>query len=387
MYPKRYDTFDAWRGAAALAVFFYHQFLTRWPLVGGLWLAVQLFFVISGYCIAAATDEAIRRRMSPGTFLRRRLRRIAPPYLASCLVAIVCRLMLKGFGPIVREWGMYLQNFAMMQWLYLVKAQLAGAPVHAASDNPRLLVNVYWSLNYEEQFYVVAAALLVVGLSARRLPLVVTVAATAAIAAFNLARPGLVSGVFIDYWLQFFCGTLLYYRLCRVRARAARGFDWAFLGLLFAFAYKSLRRGELTIDPHDYHFYGQLTVCLAFTFLLVLLRPLDGWFMRTAVGRLFGELGKFSYSLYLVHVPVMGLLGGLERRIRERLGTRCADLFMVAAVLGASWAFSRLFERPFLNRPLVERPRAAAPEPSVEVAPIALATEALREPVERSRVA
>jgi peptidoglycan/LPS O-acetylase OafA/YrhL len=357
MYPRRYSSLDAWRGAAALAVFLYHRFNTRVHLVSGFWLAVQLFFVVSGYCIAAAADEAIRREMGIWPFLKRRFHRIAPPYLASCLVAIVCRLFWKGLAPIAREWGMYLQNFAMLQWVSLTRAHIIGAPMHSAADNPRLLINVYWSLNYEEQFYLIAALLVGLALIVRtRAAMIAAGALTVAVAALNFARPGQVSGLFCDYWLQFVCGAALYYRLCRVpSARAARRLDLVLAATLGLCLIESYRRGELALDPHAYHFYGQLTICVAFACLLIVLRPVDNQLMRTPVGRLFGALGRFSYSLYLIHIPLMGVLDWFDKRIAPRWGTVAADLFVVSSVLLLSWVFYRLFEKPFLNRPLTDR--------------------------------
>jgi peptidoglycan/LPS O-acetylase OafA/YrhL len=367
VHPRRYLTLDAWRGAAALAVFLYHRFLGRAP-VGAFWLAVQLFFVISGYCIAAAADEAARREMSFVAFMKRRLHRIAPPYLASVVLAIVARLMWKGFGPIVREWSMYLANFAMLQWVWLARAAFGGAPAHTAFDNPQLLVGVYWSLNYEEQFYLVAALLVVLAVALRfRAALVaLVVLLTAGVAVFNWSRPGMVTGLFSDYWLQFACGIVLYARLCRVSARMARVLDVALVAALGFCGWESWRRGELGFDPHGYHFHGQLTICVAFACLLVVLRPTDSWFMNTAVGRAFGRLGQMSYSLYLIHIPLLGLYDWFTRRIEKHLGLAAADVFIVAAVLGTSWLFHRLFERPFLNRPLPAAGAAPAPVASID---------------------
>jgi peptidoglycan/LPS O-acetylase OafA/YrhL len=348
-------TLDAWRGLAALAVFMYHRFLNRLP-VGAGWMGVQLFFVISGYCIAAATDGAIGRELGFAPFMRRRLRRIAPPYLASCVLAIILRLW-SSWRPILTEWGLYLQNFVMMQWVSITRAQLGGGPVpKSAFANPRLLVGAYWSLNYEEQFYLIAAALVALALWWRaRMVTVVVVALTAAVAALNFARPGLVTGLFFDYWLQFACGVALYVRLCKLPSpRVRRWFDIGLLAALAVCAREAIRRGEISLDPHTFHFHGQLTFCVAFTCLLVVLRPFDQRMVRSLPGRALAGVGKFSYSLYLIHIPVVGMLYAVEKRLRPHIGDAGCDVIVVSTVLLASWVFYRLFERPFLNRPLAD---------------------------------
>jgi peptidoglycan/LPS O-acetylase OafA/YrhL len=358
-------TLDAWRGAAALGVLLYHRFLGRLP-VGAFWLAVQLFFVISGYCIAVAADGAIRRELGFGAFMKRRLRRIAPPYLASCFLAIGFKLLWEARGTFAREWGLYLQNLFMMQWVSLAHASLAGGPApSSASANPRLLVAAYWSLNYEEQFYLIAAILVALALLWRARAAALALATiTVGVAWINFARPGMVTGLFFDYWLQFGCGIALYIRLCKLPSvRARRLFDAGAAAALAWCVIASVRRHELTLDPHTYHFHAQLTFCVAFACLLIVLRPYDERLARSLVGKVFGGLGLFSYSLYLVHIPAISGLHFIEKRIAPRIGAPATDVFIVSSVLLFSWGFYRVFERPFLNRPLSTE--AAVPAPAV----------------------
>ena len=101
--------------------------------------------------------------------MRRRVRRIAPPYLAS-LVFVLCVAFLAGWmrGGWPAAWSnlalgpvSYLQNFTLTQWVAIPMAHLADAegPV-TAWENPALMVSTYWSLNYEEQFYLVCGLVL-----------------------------------------------------------------------------------------------------------------------------------------------------------------------------------------------------------------------------------
>ncbi|HXN41580.1 MAG TPA: hypothetical protein VN918_07325, partial [Myxococcaceae bacterium] len=60
-YPRRYASLDAWRGIASLLVLVWHRYWLRTPITNGFWLGVQLFFVISGYCIAAAVDNSLEQ--------------------------------------------------------------------------------------------------------------------------------------------------------------------------------------------------------------------------------------------------------------------------------------------------------------------------------------
>src|SRR5258706_6244980 len=94
---RRFESLDHWRGVACLLVVVYHStiiYLSTTSLaspapgwVGGLLeithhfnVGVALFFVISGYCIAAAADGARRRNSGVGQYFVPRFRRIYPTF-------------------------------------------------------------------------------------------------------------------------------------------------------------------------------------------------------------------------------------------------------------------------------------------------------------------
>ena len=81
-WNPQYKTLDHWRGVAALWVMIFHGFGTVYnkplhPLVELVksvaapgWLGVHLFFVISGYCIAANVYKLILKQGSSWDFLK-----------------------------------------------------------------------------------------------------------------------------------------------------------------------------------------------------------------------------------------------------------------------------------------------------------------------------
>src|SRR3954454_448248 len=91
---RRFESLDHWRGLACLLVIVYHStivYLATHRDDGSALrrlldfthhfnVGVALFFVISGYCIAAAADNSRVRRDHIGTYFVRRFRRIYPPY-------------------------------------------------------------------------------------------------------------------------------------------------------------------------------------------------------------------------------------------------------------------------------------------------------------------
>lgn len=77
--------------------------------------------------------------------------------------------------------------------------------------------------------------------------------------------------------------------------------------------------------------------------------PAHGWMLRILQWRPFVYLGGFSYSLYLVQHPLLRL----SEKVLNRLGLSAdANLlshlvFVTPVVLVVAWLFAELFERPF----------------------------------------
>jgi peptidoglycan/LPS O-acetylase OafA/YrhL len=107
MTPRRYRSLDAWRGAACLLVILYHatlfwsaqyvpsssSFLDRGAtvIIRGMRygnVGVAIFFVISGYCIAAACESVRSGRHTVPRYFIRRFRRIYPPLWAVIALSV-----------------------------------------------------------------------------------------------------------------------------------------------------------------------------------------------------------------------------------------------------------------------------------------------------------
>ncbi|KAA0253134.1 MAG: acyltransferase, partial [Acidobacteria bacterium] len=293
-WGARYAMLDSWRGLSALAVVVQHVTGLRIGDYG-----VLLFFVISGYCIAAAADSARRRSLGFGAFMWRRVRRIFPPYLLSIVFFALTRLAkdLLEFGPagLHRPLLTWLQNLTLTQWLSLV-----WHPLGNAYDNPVLLVTAYWSLCYEEQFYLVMGLFVLVA-ARRRLSITKMAMAVGAVAlAWNLRLPALATGIFAEYWVHFLVGLLAYERLARVPTASSRRALDGIVGLVVLGGAAAWGAG-LGWTPGRRYVFREWVVVGAFYFALVLLRRFDAAYSASLPGLLLGRLGTVTYSLYLVH--------------------------------------------------------------------------------------
>jgi peptidoglycan/LPS O-acetylase OafA/YrhL len=364
MRSPRFHALDVWRGAVCLLVVLEHAAVALWPVVGdgvgldgrlrrwivgslGLFLGTPLFFVMSGYCIASCIDSVRRRGASPVLFLARRVWRIFPPYWFALagFVAVVAGLDALGLERYHRNGvALALDSPAVLdawQWFGNLSLTETWRPMlggHEASVYTR----VAWSLCYQEQFYLVCFLTLLV---ARGRFERVLVWATAAIVGFRLlaydaGAQHRIAGTFPMYWHEFFVGLVVYWRLSRPTTPVARrGMELGLAALLIV----ALRNGLVST-----------AAAAGFGLLLIALHRWDG---RIADLRWLDPLracGRLSYSLYLVHLPVVMVFNSwLWDLGMEGFWPRALVMVPASSLasVAAAWVFHRVVERHFLDLP------------------------------------
>jgi peptidoglycan/LPS O-acetylase OafA/YrhL len=336
-------------------------------------VGVTLFFVISGYCIAATADTARRTPAGVGRYFVRRFRRIFPPYWAAlgltgtavCLVAAcgLPRLLADAESPIpypgALTWQQWLGNLTLTEtWRS-----------HLTPDPRRLQLGPAWSLCYEEQFYAVCGLILLV--CPRRFFAgagVVTVA-TLGVTAFSIRRPlPAIDGYFFDgHWLMFATGVVVYY-LVHHAAGTGRRLGVAVVALTAALAvyvrYNLLVDGTWAAKDLMFH----VATAAVFGLVLLGLYRWDDGLANCAALRPLAFCGRLCYSLYLIHWPVVKLIShaAYERGLTGAWGTLAVTIPVSTAVsVAVAWGFHVAVERRFLNPP---SPDGGRPHPVAEPA-------------------
>jgi peptidoglycan/LPS O-acetylase OafA/YrhL len=362
----RYEFLDALRGIAILLVVLLH-FAERgvesedsivhdkvWPVLQHGYLGVQLFFVISGYCIMAAVASAAQKANSVQLFAARRLRRIFPPYWASILFVVFAGLATRIL--LNTPWETI---FPLAAWEWIANIFLVQE-VSGARDPGNF---VYWSLSIELQFYVILAICLLMSRKSAETWLVL-ISLLSAILATTHAVP--LTGWVLNYWSEFACGIAAYFWITRTATRSATPWllvAFAFLEMLWSF----YEQPVLTLPSGRFIPAIRIAFCLLVMLLMIVLYQKDSDLCRIRMVRALMATGTISYSLYLTHVPVGTRIFNLGQRITGLDGLLWLPYFglslLASGLIGL--IFFRLCERPWMNSPLQQK--MASPPESVLV--------------------
>ncbi|WP_439663131.1 acyltransferase family protein [Lentzea sp. HUAS TT2] len=293
---------QALRAIAVLAVVVNHF----WPnaMTGG-YVGVDVFFVISGFLITSHLDREIVRtgRVRLGRFYARRVRRLLPAALLVLAVSMVLAYLLLPYPRwTANAWESFAAATYWENWRLAAKSVDYSAQNAAAS-----LVQHYWSLSVEEQFYLFWPLLLMglFALKRRRWVLAgVTVLGAVSLALsvyYTIASPSAAYFITpVRVW-EFAIGAgvaLASSRLVLPRVAAE----------LAAFAGLAMIIVSAFVYDHHTPFPGYLAlVPVVGTGLVIVsgLRPGRQWHTAVTASRPVQFVGNVSYSLYLWHWPVL----------------------------------------------------------------------------------
>jgi peptidoglycan/LPS O-acetylase OafA/YrhL len=329
------------RAVAVAAVVLFHAGV---PGIGGGYIGVDVFFVISGFLITALMLREMNTTgdLSLLRFYGRRACRILP---ASTVVLVA--VVLAGYHWLGFLRGDEISTDARWAALFASNFNFAAQGVdYLASQAAPSPLQHFWSLAVEEQFYFVWPALLalLIWLGLRHATPVVLGLAVAASLAWSLWETGTTWSYFSPATRAWELGAgcllaLVADRLDRIPARIATAMAGVGLaGIVVA---------ALSFDSTT-PFPGYAAALPVLATVLVLAGRGDGLLARWPLR----WLGRISYSLYLWHWPVVILIG------REPGGVADSDVNRFA-LLGLSVVLAVL--STYLIEVPLRRRRAAAP--------------------------
>ncbi|AXQ69974.1 O-acetyltransferase [Caulobacter phage CcrSC] len=318
MTKQRFEVLDALRGVAAVLVMLYHVGNT-FSAEAGIdhlaifakhgWVAVDFFFMLSGFIIAHAYDAKLAAGLGVTSFMRARIKRLYPLYLVGALlgaIATVSLTMAKG------------QPVGPAEVVLVLTTTLLFCPIlHAA---PAFIFNVpAWSLFFE----IVANLAYAAGFkwSSKRALLLASLLGLVGLCASHLAYGTLdvgwagnnFMGGLARITFAFPLGALLY------RLHVEGRFSWVprvspatLIALLVVLTCLPAPRDTLIDLP-----------IIAVIFPLFLIVAAQARFAKPA--KLLLQGGDLSYALYATHTPVLVLVSAVQ------FATHASPLMLLAA--------------------------------------------------------
>ena len=328
MGSSRLQWLDAFRGLAAIVVVVYHlNAAFGLPRIEFGFLAVALFFVLSGIVLGRRYEAAIRGGMTFGAFAWVRMRRLYP----MVLIALSLMLVALSAGLPSRPYATFTGG-TLLSVLTLAPYPTALGAGTAFPADPAL-----WSLSAELLANALWFGLLKFGRRAAFLGGAVAMAVFLALAARhgNLdigARSGITEHM--AGWSAALGWFTVGYAISIYRPRL-RVPNWS-LGLAFAASCGLCQWGQAPALIAD------LLVVLSGSALLVGLMHTEP--ANPSIGRLCSWLGMLSYPLYLVHLPASRLAEWAVSRGAPPVLTHVLIVagIAVAATIANEWTVRRL---------------------------------------------
>jgi len=339
---------DLLRALAALGVFYYHNhlgtllvkysvlpFLKETDALGAIY-AVPLFFLISGYCIHASNIKYLKANQSLPLreYYRRRFLRIYPPYFAALLFAVIVNyLVIDNYQLNICDGLVHLfslQGFTTPYFntinlvLWTISVELAFYAIYPVFYYIRFRYNLNYALGFT--FIISCISICYFTLSGYSLP--------ERFCVFNL-------------WFAWCAGAYL----ADKKMLGATNFTkpvyvFLYLFILLSLVYLNYTNSTLSIIQ------DQLNI-LIWTAPMLFLLSKEDWLRRkqhTWIIRIFAAIGLSSYSLYLLHEPLIALKNFFVHRyfpVSFQLAGVATGILIIPVV---AWYSYYYIEKPFIYK-------------------------------------
>ncbi len=353
-----YPALDGLRGLAILAVFFFHfgggshkptNLLIRFwlAIVHGGWMGVDLFFVLSGFLITGILYDTAHKKDRIKNFYARRALRIFPLFYGVLFGFLL-------FTPVLH---LHWKPAHALYFLYLYNMVPLLAP-KLGSPGSSMVLNHFWSLSVEEQFYLLWP-FVVWFVRDRRKLLWISVAMMVVALALRIAivaHGGNQNDVYA--LLPTRADSLLFGSSVALLVRGPNGER---LPVVQA----ALVSGTLTLlillSGHVTNYrtqlistFGYTTLGIFFACIVYWAQQGHGWARRVFGVRPLRFFGRYSYGLYiyqgLLLKPLMHRVHSVQGLVHsEALGGLLFIFLAMSILLAISMASYHFFEEPLLR--------------------------------------
>lgn len=312
-----YELLDGLRGVAALLVIWYHVFegFATSPIDQQFnhgYLAVDFFFILSGFVIGYAYDDRWKSTMNVKNFFKRRLIRLHPMVVLGAILGAIT-FYIQG----CEKWDgtqvtLSMVMVAMLLNLFLIPSIPGSAPEVRGNGEMYPLNGPSWSLFFE---YIgnILYALFIRKLSTKALTVLVVLAAVAlaSFAMFNLSgnyHLGVgwtlmdynLAGGFLRMLFSFSIGLLMSRNFKPLHVRGAFWICSLGIAVLLSVPYIGGTETPWMNAAYD-------SVCTIFLFPMLVYLGASGKATDKGTVKVCKFLGDISYPVYIIHYPFMYL--------------------------------------------------------------------------------
>jgi peptidoglycan/LPS O-acetylase OafA/YrhL len=310
--------------------------------------AVAVFILLSGYCLMLPVIKSADKELRGGFwgYVKRRAKRIIPPYYAAILLSLLVTASIPAmllpatgwhwnsgqpsFSPDVILSHIFLVHNLRAEWMFKIDPPL-------------------WSVGLEWQIYLLFPLLLPIWRRFGVVPLLASAFGLSVI--LNDVLP--FSGMITLFTLGMF-GAIVGFSQERALVQLRKNMPWNKLSILFFVGFLTVCIVDNDASVIKDFFVGISTLCLIikYTSFLTEKRSVSAPFLLPLLqSKLAFTLGIFSYSLYLIHAPVLALYQLLLNSLALSLMAKGLLLFTIGPllVLGVTYVFHTLIEKRFMS--------------------------------------
>lgn len=314
-----YHLLDGLRGVAALMVIWYHVF-EGYAFAGGTtidtfnhgYLAVDFFFILSGFVIGYAYDDRWSKNFTMKDFIKRRLIRLHPMVIMGAIVGAITFYIQGSVQWDGTHIGISMVMLSLLCTIFFIPA-MPGVGYEVRGNGEMFPLNgPCWSLFFE---YIgnILYALFIRRLSNKALTIVVVLlgVALASFAIFNVSGYGNIGvgwtldgvnfiGGLLRMLFPFSMGMLLSRNFKPMKLRGAFWICTLIMIALFAVPYLEGTESICTNGIYE-------AFCIIIAFPILLWIGASGTTTDKKSTQICKFLGDISYPIYVIHYPFMYL--------------------------------------------------------------------------------
>ena len=306
-----YHLLDGLRGVAALMVIWYHVF-EGYAFAGGTtidtfnhgYLAVDFFFILSGFVIGYAYDDRWGKNFTMKDFIKRRLIRLHPMVIMGAVVGAITFYIQGSVQWDGTHIGISMVMLSLLCTIFFIPA-MPGVGYEVRGNGEMFPLNgPCWSLFFE---YIgnILYALFIRRLSNKALTIVVVLlgVALASFAIFNVSGYGNIGVGWTLDGVNFIGGLLRVLLSRNFKPMKLRGAFWiCTLVMIALFAVPYLEGTESICTNGIYEAF-----CIIIAFPILLWIGASGTTTDKKSTQICKFLGDISYPIYVIHYPFMYL--------------------------------------------------------------------------------